>query len=112
MSGGVVGPSSLGFVQSLSVFSIYPDVGQELQVGLCIASDLLWSSRVISFPCPKELVGHQVWGLAMGGQEVGHGWASSGPWVVCKWALAGLQVGHGKAVSGHWLGCKRAMGGL
>ena len=88
MSRGVGGPSSLGFVQSLSVFSIYPDVVQELQGGLCIDSDLLWSSPVISFPCPEELDGHQVWGLAMGGQEVGHGWAASGLW-------GGLQVGHG-----------------
>ena len=94
------------------MYSICPDFVQELWDGLCIDCDLLWSSLVISFPCPEELDGHQVWGLAMGGQEVGHGWASSGPWVVCKWALAGLQVGHGKAVSGHWLGCKRAMGGL
>ena len=88
MSGGVVGLSSLGFVQSLSVFSIYPDVVQELQGGLCIDCDLLWSSLVISFPCLEELDGHQVWGLAMGGQEVGHGWAASGLW-------GGLQVGHG-----------------
>ena len=70
------------------MYSICPDFVQELWDGLCIDCDLFWSSLVISFPCPKELDGHQVWGLAIGEQEVGQGWAASGLW-------GGLQVGHG-----------------
>ena len=58
--------------------------------------------------------GHEVdvvWGLAMGRQQVGYGWAASGPWLGCKCVMAVLRVGHGWAASGPWVGCEWALSG-